>query len=192
MPQARTKVNFLFERANILSRKPARKTGSKIKKKPAFWDKPWHKWVKISHFLRQRWKHQSQYDLSTFVLRDAFFLWLVSQRWKNHCKLQETCYNLELQFEMVLKKSLQLLQKVEPSSALCNQCKSKMVARQVAKGCATRCNLPAIRLRLHGAIYRPDSFVLMLRYCTNLEAIRYEPTTLNRIVADKSHRVIAA
>ena len=48
------------------------------------------------------------------------------------------------------------------------------------------------RLQLHGAIYRPDSFVLMLRYCPNLKAIRYESTSFNRIVADKSHRVIAA
>ena len=48
------------------------------------------------------------------------------------------------------------------------------------------------RLQLHGAIYRPDSFVLMLGYCANLKAIRYESTTLNRIVADKSHRVIVA
>ena len=30
----------------------------------------------------------------------------------------------------------------------------------------------------------------MLRYCANLKAIRYESTRLNRIVADKSHRVI--
>ena len=49
-----------------------------------------------------------------------------------------------------------------------------------------------LRLQLHGAIYRPDSFVLMLRYCVNLKAIRYESTKLNRIVADKSHRVIVA
>ena len=28
-----------------------------------------------------------------------------------------------------------------------------------------------VRLRLHGAICRPDSFVLMLRYCANLKAI---------------------
>ena len=48
------------------------------------------------------------------------------------------------------------------------------------------------KLQLHGAIYRPDSFVLMLRYCANLKAIRYESTSFNRIVADKSHRVIAA
>ena len=47
-------------------------------------------------------------------------------------------------------------------------------------------------LQLHGTIYRPDSFVLMLRYCTNLKAIRYESTSFNRIVAHKSHRVIAA
>ena len=49
-----------------------------------------------------------------------------------------------------------------------------------------------LRLQLHGAIYRPDSFVLVLRYCANLKAIRYESTSLNRIVADKSHRVIVA
>ena len=49
-----------------------------------------------------------------------------------------------------------------------------------------------IRLELHGAIYRPDCSVLMLRYFANLKAIRYESTSLNRIVADKSHPVIVA
>ena len=49
-----------------------------------------------------------------------------------------------------------------------------------------------VRLQLHGAIYRPDSFVLMLRYCANFKAIGYDSTNLNRIVADKSHRVIVA
>ena len=49
-----------------------------------------------------------------------------------------------------------------------------------------------VRLQLHGAIYRPNCFVLMLRYCMNLKAIRYESTSLNRIVADKSHRAIVA
>ena len=49
-----------------------------------------------------------------------------------------------------------------------------------------------LRLRLHAAIYRPDSFVLMLHYCANLKAIRYELTSLNKIVADKSHPVIVA
>ena len=37
------------------------------------------------------------------------------------------------------------------------------------------------------AIYRPDSFVLTLCYCANLKAIRYESTSLKRIVADKSN-----
>ena len=32
----------------------------------------------------------------------------------------------------------------------------------------------------------------MLRYCANLKAIRYESTSLNRIVADKSHCVIGS
>ena len=49
-----------------------------------------------------------------------------------------------------------------------------------------------LRLQLHGAIYRPDSFVLMLRYFANLKAIRYESMRLNRIAADKSHRVIVS
>ena len=50
----------------------------------------------------------------------------------------------------------------------------------------------SLRLQLHDVIHRPDSFVLMLRYCMNLKAIRYESTTLNGIVADKSHHVIVA
>ena len=32
----------------------------------------------------------------------------------------------------------------------------------------------------------------MLRHCVNLKAIRYESTSLNRIAADKTHRVIVA
>ena len=32
----------------------------------------------------------------------------------------------------------------------------------------------------------------MLSYCANLKAIRYESMSLDRIVADKSHRVIVA
>ena len=50
----------------------------------------------------------------------------------------------------------------------------------------------SVRLQLHGAIYRPDSFVLILRYCANLKAMRYESTSLNRIIVDESHRVIVA
>ena len=49
-----------------------------------------------------------------------------------------------------------------------------------------------LRPQLHGAIYRPDSFVLMLRYCANLKAIRYESTSLNRVLADKLHRAVVA
>ena len=49
-----------------------------------------------------------------------------------------------------------------------------------------------MRPQLHDAIYHPDSFVLMLRYCANLKAIRYKSTTFNRIVANKLHRVICS
>ena len=58
--------------------------------------------------------------------------------------------------------------------------------------CTTALSRTELRLRLQGAIYRPDSFVLMLRYCANLKAITHESMSLNRIVADKSHRVIVA
>ena len=53
-------------------------------------------------------------------------------------------------------------------------------------------SLVHIRLQLHAVIYRPNSFVLMLRYCVNLKAMRYESKSMNRIVADKSHSVIVA
>ena len=49
-----------------------------------------------------------------------------------------------------------------------------------------------LMLRLHCVIYRPVSIVLMVRYRASLKAIRYESTSLHRIVADKSHRVIVA
>ena len=52
--------------------------------------------------------------------------------------------------------------------------------------------MPHVRLQLHGAIYRPDSFVFMLRYCADLKAIRYESMSSNRIAADKSHSVIVS
>ena len=54
----------------------------------------------------------------------------------------------------------------------------------------SRQKITSLRLQLHDAIYRPDSFVMMPRYYANLKAIRYESTSLNRIVADKSPRVI--
>ena len=59
-------------------------------------------------------------------------------------------------------------------------------------GASSEASSAIVRLQLHGAIYRPDSFVLILRYSANLKAIRYESTSLKRIVADKSHRVIVA
>ena len=52
--------------------------------------------------------------------------------------------------------------------------------------------LVRVRLQLHGAIYRPDSFVLTLHHCVNFKATRYESTNLNRIAADKLHYVIVA
>ena len=49
----------------------------------------------------------------------------------------------------------------------------------------------SIRLHLHDAIHRSDSFVLMLRHCANLKAMRYKSKSFNRIVADNLHCEIA-
>ena len=49
-----------------------------------------------------------------------------------------------------------------------------------------------VTLRLHGAVYRRNSFVLVLSYCANFKAIRCESVSLNRVVADKLHRVVVA
>ena len=49
------------------------------------------------------------------------------------CRRHVTLCNLGLQLAMVLKQSMQLLQKVELSSTLCNHFKPERVARQVAK-----------------------------------------------------------
>ena len=53
-------------------------------------------------------------------------------------------------------------------------------------------SIESLRLQLHDAIYSPDSFIMMLRYSSNLKAMRYKSMSLNRIAADKSHRVIVA
>ena len=59
--------------------------------------------------------------------------------------------------------------------------------------CRTRVTVCGfLRLQLHGAIHCADSFVLILRYCANFKAIRYKSVSINRIVADKLHHVIAA
>ena len=45
---------------------------------------------------------------------------------------------------------------------------------------------------LCGVTYNPSSFVSMLHYCANLKAIRYESTSLDRIIAVEAHRAIVA
>ena len=50
----------------------------------------------------------------------------------------------------------------------------------------------SIRLQFHDAVYHPTSFVLMLRYCANLKAIRYKSMSFNTIIANKLHHVIEA
>ena len=75
---------------------------------------------------------------SKLVLHDAIFLatCLATLEKEIHCKLQKICYTLQFRAATQCcgskKKSAQSLQKVEPSSTLCNLCKPKN-ARQVAK-----------------------------------------------------------
>ena len=86
---------------------------------------------------------------------------------------------------------LQILALIPPGLSIVPQFDSRVLKNSKSYGSK---NSHTLRLQLHGAIYRPDSFVLMLSYCANLKAIIYESTSLNRIVfvADKSHRVIVA
>ena len=66
----------------------------------------------------------------TLVLHDAIFLatCLATLEKEIHCKLQKTCYTLQSRaatFNLFRISSMQSLQKVKPSSTLCNCCKPK-------------------------------------------------------------------
>ena len=63
------------------------------------------------------------------------------------------------------------------------RCSSNFITQIVA-------SMIYLKVGLHDAICRPDSFVFALGDCPNFKAIRHKSTRLNRIVADKSHRVI--
>ena len=47
-------------------------------------------------------------------------------------------------------------------------------------------------LALNDTIYSTDSFVFAFSYCLNFKAMRYESTSLNRVVVDKSYCVTIA
>ena len=49
-----------------------------------------------------------------------------------------------------------------------------------------------LKTGLHDTICLTDSFVFMLGHCVNFKAIRYESTSVNRIVSNKSHRLTLA
>ena len=88
--------------------------------------------------------------------------------------------------------SFKVLEQLSTCQSQLSQCQFKIKLELQLKDSLNASLRIINRLQLHDAIYRPDSFVLMLHYCVNLKAIRYESTSLNRIVADKSHRVIVA
>ena len=48
----------------------------------------------------------------------------------------------------------------------------------------------ALNVRTNISWYGPRARLIRAYYCANLKAIRYESVSLNRIVADKSQRVI--
>ena len=72
------------------------------------------------------------------MLHNAIFLatCLTMLEKEIYWRLQKTCYTLQLPTEtcnLFKTNSMQSLQKVNPSSAVCNRCMTKKVARQVAK-----------------------------------------------------------
>ena len=71
--------------------------------------------------------------------------WNHLEHWKKKsipsCISHVTRCSLELQVATGSKQFMQPLQKVEPSFVLCNRCRPKKVAREVAKRVVTSCNL---------------------------------------------------
>ena len=63
--RSRTKVDFLFERANILSKSHIIKLTKKLRKSELLRTNLDINLVKNSHFLGQRWDHRSPYHLPT-------------------------------------------------------------------------------------------------------------------------------
>ena len=59
-----------------------------------------------------------------------------------------------------------------------NKCLNVLV--NSGKGDLTRF-LELLRLRLHSVTYHPNSFVMVLHYCRNLKAMRYESPSMKRI-----------
>ena len=47
-----------------------------------------------------------------------------------------------------------------------------------------------VKLGLHNAICLIGSLVFTSGHCVNFKAMRYESTSFNRIVGNKSHRVV--
>ena len=99
-PETRTQTDFLFEEPTF-SIKPARKIGLKSSKKSTFLDKLWPKLVKISHFLGQRWDHQSPYHLSILDQVNCSVRWIWQSefvptlaQWVSHLGLSEMSFDI--------------------------------------------------------------------------------------------------
>ena len=72
---------------------------------------------------------------------------------------------------------------------------SEAASLNTISGDKLHCLILALRqagLVLHDAIWLTNSLVFMLGRCVNLKAIRYEATSFDRTVADKSHFVTLA
>ena len=126
-----------------------------------------------------------------------FSFWLVLQQHCNTSCGQVATWACPLRTILATFLGLQRLHKVElgllvrePNSENCSDLIIAAPPFWESYHCTRyKLYLSLVKATITHAIYRPDSFVLMLRYCENLKAKRYESTTLNRIVADKSHRV---
>ena len=68
---------------------------------------------------------------------------------------------------------------------VCNRFQSQTMAQNYRPG-------KSYRVKLGLPICLTDSFVFTLGHCQKLKAMRYESASLNRILADKSHRITLA
>ena len=93
---------------------------------------------------------------------------------RNLLQVAEVC-NL-VQLAMVSKQSMESLQKVDPSSTLCNRCKPKILPDKLQRGHVTRCNLLATCL-VYDQNFSTWAWVVTLSRLPPYEHVLPLPTT---------------
>ena len=125
---------------------------------------------------------------------------------KVHCKLLKTCHTVQSPaaiYNLFKTNSLQSLQKIEPNSNLCDCCKCKKVARQVARrACYTlqpTCNFSSNAIATHVAkkiapcscraqfyfLQQLQNFFRPLQVADKIAACNMSPATCNGFFSRK-------